>query len=306
MRTMIVRRIGSLLVTVFGATLVVFFILHATGDPTNVLLEDSATPEQREVFRHAFGFDRPIVVQYLDFVQNAILGDFGKSLRSQQPALMVVLDRVPATAELMIAAILVTIVFALPLALYVSLRDSRISRSVLRFVTVFGQGVPGFVLAIFLIVIFSLWLHVLPATGRFDFPRDLILPAIVLASYSAPLLTRVLATSLGSVLRSDYIRTAKAQGLGPMAVYGKRALRNALGPFITLIGLQVGVLLGGSVVTETIFAWPGIGQLAVQSINNRDYPVVQATVAVVVIFFVLVNFVVDLLYPVIEPKLRGW
>lgn len=293
-----------MLITVVGATLVVFFILHLTGDPSSLLLSDNATPQQVAAFRHAMGFDRPLALQYLDFLSHMVRGDFGQSLRYQQPALAVVLERVPATAELMVSAIILTIAVSVPLAFYLAIKESATSRALLRLVTVFGQGLPGFVLAILLIFVFAVALHVLPSSGNGEVPASLVLPSVVLATYAAPQVTRVLWTSLAQVLRSDYVRTARAKGLPPVLIYGKHALRNALIPFLTLIGIQVGALLSGAVVTETIFAWPGMGQLMIQAINNRDYPVVQAGVAVVVVVFLVVNTLVDMSYVLIDPQLR--
>jgi ABC-type dipeptide/oligopeptide/nickel transport system permease component len=300
----VARRLTTMIVALFGATIIIFLILHLTGDPTTALLPDTATPAQIAVFRHANGFDRPILVQYVEFLSHMVRGDFGQSLRYQAPALQVVLDRMPATAELMGISVVLTLLVSMPLAIFVAVRDNAAARALLRLTTVLGQGVPGFVLAILMIFVFSVQLHWLPSSGNRQFPTDLIMPSIVLASFTIPQVTRVLWTSLSEVLRSDYVRTARAKGLPPHVVYGKHALRNALIPFLTLLGVQVGVLLGGSVVTETIFGWPGIGQLMVQAISNRDYPVVQAGVAVVVVAFLVVNALVDITYPWLDPRLR--
>ena len=298
------RRLGVMVVAFLGATIVIFLILHLTGDPTTLLLPDSATPEQIAAFRAAQGFDKPLVVQYWTFLTGMVHGDFGASLRYQQPALDVVVDRLPATAQLMASSIALTLLISVPLAFYGAIRDSRLSHAVLRGVTILGQGVPGFVLAVLMIFVFSVQLHLLPSSGNRDFPLDMIMPTIVLASFAIPQVTRVLWTSLSDVLRSDYVRTARAKGLPLRSVYGKHALRNALIPFLTLVGLQVGILLGGSVVTETIFGWPGLGQLMVQAISNRDYPVVQAGVALVVVVFLTINTVIDVAYVWIDPRMR--
>jgi ABC-type dipeptide/oligopeptide/nickel transport system permease component len=298
------RRLGVMVVAFLGATVVIFLILHLTGDPTTLLLPDSATPEQIAAFRAAQGFDKPLVVQYWTFLTGMLHGDFGASLRYQEPALDVVVDRLPATAQLMATSIGLTLLVSVPLAFYGAIRESRLSRALLRAVTILGQGVPGFVLAVLMIFVFSVQLHLLPSSGNRNFPLDMIMPTIVLSSFAIPQVTRVLWTSLSDVLRSDYVRTARAKGLPLRSVYGKHALRNALIPFLTLVGLQVGILLGGSVVTETIFGWPGLGQLMVQAISNRDYPVVQAGVALVVVVFLLVNTVIDLAYVWIDPRMR--
>jgi peptide/nickel transport system permease protein len=299
------RRIGVMLTAFLGATVVIFFILHLTGDPTNLLLPDDATPQQVASFRAAHGFDRPLIVQYWTFLGGLLHGDFGASLRYQQPALQVVVDRIPATLQLTASALVLTLLVSVPLAFYGAINDNRLSYALLRGTTVLGQGVPGFVLAVLMIFVFSVTLHALPSSGNEDFPLDLVMPTIVLASFAVPQVTRVLWTSLSEVLRSDYVRTARAKGLPARKVYFKHALRNALIPFLTLIGLQVGILLGGSVVTETIFGWPGLGQLMVQAISNRDYPVVQAAVALIVVFFLVINACVDIAYTWIDPRLRS-
>lgn len=304
MAATLLQRAGGMVITILGATLVIFLVLHLTGDPTTLMLPDSATPQEIAQFRHAMGFDRPLAVQYLDFLSRMVRGDFGESLRYQQPAINVVLERIPATAQLMVSAMFLTLLGSVPLAFYIALRDTRTSRAVLRLVTMLGQGIPGFVLAILLIFAFSVTLHILPSSGNANMPLSLLMPSVVLASYAIPQLTRVLWTSLAQVLGSDYVRTARAKGLPPLMVYGKHAFRNALIPFLTLIGIHVGVLLGGSVVTETVFAWPGMGQMMVQAINNRDYPVVQAGVAVIVFIFLVINALVDASYVLVDPRLR--
>ncbi len=298
-----VTRVSGIVVTLLGSTVIVFAMLHLTGDPTALLLSDSATPHEIAVFRHVMGFDRPLYLQYLDFLTRLIHGDFGDSLRYQQPAMTVVLSRVPATAELMGLAILLSVIVSVPLAFFAAITNNVVSKGLFRLVTLFGQGIPGFVLAILLILIFSVQLRILPAAGN-DSPQSAIMPSIVLALYSIPQLTRVLRTSLVSVLQSDYIRTARAKGVRRRAIYGKHALRNAVLPFLTLIGVQVGALLGGSVVTETVFGWPGMGQLMVQAISNRDYPVVQSGVFFVVTVFLAVNLAVDISYGFIDPRIK--
>lgn len=304
MTLVIGKRLLSTLGTLFGSTIVVFFLLHLTGDPTQRLLPESATETQREAFRHAMGFDRPVIVQYGDFLWKMLHGDFGVSLLSGLPALDVVLSRMPATIQLVIPAIILTVTTSMCLAFYVAVRDSAASRALLRFVTVAGQGLPGFVLGVLLIYAFSVAIPIFPSSGRGD-ARSVVLPSIVLAAFAVPQMTWVLWSSLRQVLRSDYIRTARSMGLGWQEIYLRRALRNALGPFITLVGVQLGVLLAGSVVTEVVFAWPGMGQLMVQSITGRDYPVVQVAVALVVLVFVVVNSLVDAAYPLIDPRLRS-
>lgn len=300
----VTRRLLAMVVSLLGATLIVFFMLHLTGDPTNLILPDDATVEERAEFRERMGFDRPLIVQYGDFLVGIFQGDFGYSYRYQQPALSVVLERVPATAELMIAAVVLVLLISVPVAMLSVMTRSRWVQGLYMGVTFLGQGVPGFVLAINLILLFSVTLQWLPASGNSEGIRSLVLPAIVLALFGAPQAMRLLRTSLASVADQTFVRTALAKGQTRARVMVFHVFRNALIPFLTVLGVQVGVLLAGSVITETVFGWPGMGQLMVQAIDNRDYPVVQAGVLLSAFLILSINLVVDLMYAVIDPRIR--
>ena len=304
MAAYLARRLVIMVISLLGATVVAFFVLHMTGDPTNLLLPDDALPEEREAFRKQMGFDRPLIVQYWDFLSGLLRGDFGYSYRYQQPALEVVLERVPATVEMMIAAIVLMLVIAVPIAVLSVMYSNKWVKSAYIAVTFLGQAIPGFVLAILLILLFSVQLHWLPASGNDQGLKSLIMPSIVLALFGAPQIIRLLRTSLASVMNLDFVRTARAKGQTQAKIMFFHVFRNALIPFITILGMQMGILLGGSVITETVFGWPGLGQAMVQAIDNRDYPVVQAGILLSAFFIMTINLIVDLLYAVIDPRIR--
>lgn len=297
------RRALWSIVSLAGITVVVFFILHLSGDPTALLLPVEATPEDIAQFRHLMGFDRPLPVQYVDFVRGLARGDFGESFRYRAPAMGIVLERVPATAILTASALAVTLVIALPLGILAAVKKGTVWDRMAVTLALVGQAVPGFFLAIMMIFIFSVKLGLLPTYG-FSGARSLILPAVTLGVYSAAALTRLLRANLSEMLRQDFIRTATAKGTTRYATVVRHGLRNAVLPIITLLGIQIGVLLGGSVITETVFAWPGMGRLMVQAVLNRDYPVVQAAVFFTAVVFLIVNLIVDLLYTVLDPRIR--
>lgn len=286
-----------------GITVMVFMILHLSGDPTSLMLPLEATPEDVERFRHIMGFDRPLISQYLDFLRGIVAGDFGESFRYRSPAMSVVLERVPATAILTGGALLVTLLVAIPLGVLAAVKKDSVWDRVATVLALVGQAVPGFFLAIMMIYVFAVRLSLVPTYG-FNGWRSLILPSITLGLYSAAALTRLLRANLSEVLRQDYIRTATAKGVTRRIMVIRHGMRNAFLPVLTLLGIQVGVLLGGSVITETVFAWPGMGRLMIQAVLNRDYPVVQAAVFFTAIVFLVVNFFIDLLYSVLDPRIR--
>lgn len=299
----IVSRLLYTALVVWGVSVAVFFLIRLGGDPTALFLPPEASAEEIARMRQMLGFDRPILVQYLDFLAHALQGDFGFSLRQQQPAMALVLERMPATLQLGGAALALSLAVAVPLGILSAVyRGSAIDRVAL-LLSLFGQSFPVFWLAIMLILVFSEILAVLPPSGRGTW-LHLVLPATVLASFSAAIITRLLRSSMIEVLQTDYIRTARGKGLPRHAVVWGHALRNAAIPALTVIGLQVGALLGGAVITEEVFAYPGIGRLAVQAIAQRDFAVVQAFVVFVAILIVSTNLTVDVIYAVLDPRLR--
>ncbi len=299
----VTTRIIYAIAVILGVSVLVFCLVRLGGDPTSLFLPPESSAEEIARLRHQMGFDRPLIVQYFDFLSRAVQGDFGRSLRHQDSALRLVLDRLPATFQLAGAALVIAVLFAVPTAIFAATRrDSAFDRAGL-LVTVIGQSFPTFWLGIMLILIFSEHLEWLPPSGRGSWAH-LVMPAITLAAYSTALITRLLRASMLEVLQADYIRTARGKGLGERVVVLRHALRNAAIPAITVIGLQVGALLGGAVITEEIFAYPGMGRLAIQAIANRDFAVVQAFVVFMALIVVSINLCVDIAYSALDPRIR--
>lgn len=303
MQRYLVARAGDALIAVWGVLTVVFFVLRLSGDPVLLLLPVGATTAQVEELRRQLGFDRSLPVQYAEFLKRVARGDFGTSLRSGQPALGMVLERLPATARLAFSALFLAVLMGGAAGFLAAAYRGTMIDLVAMIVALLGQAMPVFWLGVLLILVFGVQLHWLP-TGGSETPWHMVLPVATLAAYSSASIARLLRSSLLEVLGQDYIRTARGKGLAVRVVLVKHAVRNALLPVVTILGLQAGTLLGGSVITETIFAWPGVGRLAIQAIQNRDFPVVQAAVTVVAITFVVVNLLVDVLYAYIDPRVR--
>lgn len=300
----ILRRLLLSIVVLIGVTIVVSGMLHISGDPVAVILESGyASNEEREALRHELGLDRPFILQYIDFVRGALQGDLGRSLRFRQPALELVMERLPATAHLALAAMLVSVLVAIPVGILSATRPNSIFDQVGRLLTLAGQSIPLFWLGIMFVLVFSVNLRWLPVAGRLE-PTSIILPALTLGMYPMARIARVLRASMLQVLVMDYCRTARAKGLSERRVVIRHALRNAALPVVTVMGLQFGYLLGGAVVTETIFAWPGLGWLSVQAIGARDFPLLQAIVTVMAMVFILINLLTDVLYAYLNPKIR--
>ncbi len=303
MAAFVLSRLFYATLVVFGVSVAVFFLIRMGGDPTSLFLPPDAPVAEIERFRHLMGFDRPLLEQYLAFLGKALRGDFGMSLRYNEPAMALVLDRAPATLALSGSALALSIVIAVPLGIMAAaFRGTVIDRASL-VISLIGQSFPAFWLAIMLILLFSETFRILPPSGRGTW-QHLIMPSIVLATYSTAIITRLLRSSMIEVLQADYIRTARGKGLSEWRIVMKHGLRNAAIPTITVIGLQVGALLGGAVITEEVFAYPGIGRLAIQAIANRDFTVVQAFVIVMSITIVTINLLVDLSYGLLDPRMR--
>lgn len=286
------RRLWQSLFVLLGLSLVVFGLLHLSGDPIRLLAPIDTTAEELEAMRKVRGLDRPLPEQYWNFLIHAVQGDFGKSVRNGLPALPIALERLPATGALASTAFAIALLVAFPLGVLAALnRNTWIDRILMGF-ALLGQSMPVFWLGILLMLVFAVNLQVLPATGRHEGWRSLILPGITLGMFNMARTARLLRSELLEVMGADYIRTARGKGLSEQAVIWRHAVRNALMPMATLIGLDLGALLAGSVITETIFAWPGIGRLAVDSIYARDFPVVQSVVFVVALIYVAINFLV--------------
>lgn len=303
MTSYLVRRGWQSGLVLLGVSFVVFLILHLTGDPALLLLPPDASAEDIAKFRKAMGFDDPWPVQYLRFLKGAVRGDFGESVRHGEPAMGLVLERLPATFELAGAGLLIALCLAIPAGIVSAVRRNTAVDYVSTVVALLGQAMPTFWLGIMLILVFSVRLSWLPSSGRGDI-EHLILPSITLGLFTTARITRLTRSGMLEVLGQDYIRTARAKGVSEPPVVWKHALKNASIPIVTIVGIELGTLLGGSVITETIFAWPGVGRLSVQAIFNRDYPVVQAAVFLLASTFVIVNFLVDIVYTYLDPRIR--
>jgi len=303
MTTYFVRRLLQSLIVLLGVSFVVFFILHLTGDPALVLLPPDASPEDVRRFREAMGFNDPFFVQYGRFLGGALRGDFGQSIRHGESAFHLVAERMPATFELAGAALLLALVLSIPAGIISAVRRNTALDYFSTVVALLGQSMPTFWLGIMLILFFSVQFHLLPSSGRGTL-EHLILPAVTLGLFTTARITRLTRSGMLEVLGQDYIRTARAKGVSNPPVVWKHALKNAAIPIVTIVGIELGTLLGGSVITETIFAWPGVGRLSVQAIANRDYPVVQAAVFLLATTFVVVNLLVDIIYTYLDPRIR--
>lgn len=332
MTSYILRRAGWVCVVLLGVSVVAFLIMQLTpGDPAAIMLGPEATPELLAAVRRDLGLDRPIHVQYALFLSRAIRGDFGRSIRSRQPVLSEIAVALPATVELATVALLIAVLVGVSSGIASAVWQRSPLDSVVRVLALLGVGMPTFWLGLMLIVAFALYLRILPAAGRFppnlSLPivthfylidsllahdlakhviawRHLVLPAITLASAPVATLSRMTRSSMLDVLNQDYLRTARAKGLRESVVVLRHGLRPSLNTVVTVFGLQMGAMLGGSALTETIFAWPGMGRLIVTGIHARDYPLIQGCILVTATIFCVINFLVDVAYGVVDPRIR--
>lgn len=292
------------MVVVLGVACLVFALIHLIpGDPVEVMLGESARAADREALRHALGLDEPIWRQLLQFFERLVHLDLGVSLHSKRPISELIGERFPATLELAVAALVVAVCLALPLGLVAAARRNSPWDSGAMAFAMLGVSIPNFVMGPLLILCFSVWLGWFPVSGR-DGAGSVVLPALTLGTALAAVLSRMVRAAVLEVLGEDFIRTARAKGLSEWVVLTRHALRNAMLPVTTVLGLQLGALLGGAVITEMVFSWPGIGQLTVESIQRRDYPVLQACVLLISLSYVLVNTVTDLVYAWLDPRIR--
>ena len=304
MRTYVLRRLAQSALTLLGVSVLVFVILRVLpGDPARMLLPDGAPESAVAELNRQLGLREPFVVQYGLFLGSVARGDFGQSFQYRAPALRVVLERLPATVHLTLAAMLITIAAGVPLGIFTAVRRGTRYDVAGTIVAVLGQSLPNFWLGIMLILLFGVALRWLPTSG-FASWTSLVLPAVTLAAFPPALVARLTRSSMLEILNRDYIRTGRAKGLAERSVVFRHALRNAAIPVLTVIGLQIGALLGGAVITESIFAWPGMGKLIVDAIFFRDFPVVQTVLILSATVFVVINLAVDLLYTVIDPRIR--
>mgnify|MGYP000852384215 CR=1 FL=1 len=328
----ILKRLLLLIPVLIGVSILVFVVMHVfTADPTSIILGQHATADQIEKLRMQLGLKDPLYVQYWNFFKNAIRGNLGNSLITQTSVTKEILSRFPATIELALAAIIIASVFGILIGIISAVKQNSIIDYLSMVFALIGVSMPIFWLGLILIVLFAVQLHLVPVSGRIQLGLEpvnitgfyildsiltgnmealksalshMILPAAALGSYSTAIIARMTRTTMLEVIRQDYIRTARAKGLFERAVIMKHALRNALIPIITVIGLQLGSLLGGAVLTETVFSWPGVGSYVVDSILKSDYPVVQGAVMLMAVVFVVVNLIVDIIYAYLDPRIK--
>ncbi len=300
----LLSRLFSTLIVMFGVVTLVFLLIHLVpGDPVQVMLGESAHPADHEALRQALGLDQPLFQQWLHYLGNLLQGNLGTSLHSRQPIADLLLQRIPATAQLAVTSLFVAILLALPLGSIAALRKNTLLDQGAMLFSLIGVAIPNFWMGPLLILLFSLTLGWLPVSGK-EQALSIVLPALTLGTALAAILARMVRATLLEVLSEDYIRTARAKGLGESAIVWRHALRNAALPIITILGLQLGTLLGGAVITEIIFSWPGLGHALVEAIQKRDYPVVQACVLLISLTYVLVNALTDILYALLDPRVR--
>lgn len=298
------QRLLSALLTIWVVATLVFFLIHLIpGDPVEVMLGEQATTADREALRAALGLDKPLVEQYAVYLGQLVQWDLGQSLYGSRPINDILAERLPATAELALVAMAVALLLALPLGMLAATRKGSAWDSGAMTFSLLGAAIPNFWLGPLLILLFSLQLGWLPVSGR-EGAASIVLPALTLGTGLAAILARMVRSSLLEVLQEDYIRTARAKGVKPTAVLWRHALRNAWLPLLTVLGLQLGAVLAGAVITETVFAWPGIGSLVVEAIQIRDYPLLQACVLLISAAYVLINTLTDLLYTWADPRIR--
>ena len=304
MRTYVVRRLWQSALTLVGVSVLVFVILRVVpGDPAKMLLPEGAPESAIEELNRQLGLREPLHVQYGLFLQSVFRGDFGQSFQYRAPALRVVLERLAATVQLALAAMAITVAVGVTLGIVAAVRRGTGYDYASTVLAVLGQSLPNFWLGIMLILLFGVALRWLPTSG-FESWRHLILPSVTLAAFPMALVARLTRSSMLEILGRDFIRTGRAKGLAERAVILRHALRNAAVPLLTVLGLQIGTLLGGAVITESVFAWPGMGKLVVDAIFFRDFPVVQTVLILSATLFVVINLLVDLLYTVIDPRIR--
>jgi peptide/nickel transport system permease protein len=303
MRAYLVRRLLQIIPTLFILTLVVFFALRLKGDPIAQLASFDLNEEEIQMLRQAYGFDKPLYVQYWKFISRAIVGDFGRSMRYHQPALPLVLERLPATLELAFAALALSLVISIPLGIISAVKQNSVLDLFATSFSVIGRAMPSYWLGIMLILFFAVRLEVLPVSGRNE-PGSLVLPAVTLGLSLATTLTRMIRSSMLEVVRQEYIVTARSKGLAEWTILFRHALRNALIPVITVFALQMAWLFSGVVIVETVFSWPGMGRLLVKAVTTRDMGLLQAGIFVAAVAVLGINLITDLAYTFIDPRIR--
>ena len=302
MSAYVLKRLGEAVLVCVGISVITFLLLHVAGDPVQLLLSIEAKAEDAAILRKSLGLDQPLHVQYGIFLKGLLQLDFGKSLFVREPALNLVLERFPATLQLTLAGMVIALLIAIPLGVVAAIRRYSLLDNLCTVLAVSGQAMPIFWLGLMLIIFFSVRLHLLPASGRGTF-LHLLMPAFTLGASLAPITMRMTRSKMLDILSQEYVRTARAKGLHEKLVLFKHAFRNASIPIVTILGLQFGRLLGGAIVTETVFAWPGLGSLAVSAIRNFDYPLAQAAILMMALIVVLVNLAIDVSVGWLDPRI---
>jgi peptide/nickel transport system permease protein/oligopeptide transport system permease protein len=300
----VIKRLLSIIPVLFGISLLLFFMLRALpGDPAQVLAGQMATPEDIEIIRHQLGLDKPVYIQYAVFLGRLAKFDLGRSARTQNPVIQEIWARLPNTMLLAVVAITLACLFGIPAGIISAIKPYTFLDYLVTSAALFGMSMPVFWLGLMLVVVFSIMLPWLPAGGTGSW-KHVILPSITLTAFVVAFIARMTRSSMLEVLSQDYTTTARSKGLKEKVVVIKHALKNALIPIITVVGLQFGTLLGGAVLTETVFAWPGVGRLIVDSILARDYPVIQGTILIFGLIYTLINLMVDVIYAYVDPRIR--
>jgi peptide/nickel transport system permease protein len=304
MKSFIINRILSGIVVIFGISVFSFLLIHLIpGDPVKIMLGINATPEQVEKLNHHLGLDKPLLVQYVQYISNVFQGDFGASLKTGRPVLTEILDRFPETVKLAIFGLLIAVVLGISMGILAAkFKDSFIDKLCTWFAT-FGVSIPSFWLAILLVMVFSVklgWFPIANGTGL----QDLVLPAVTLGVVASTMIMRLTRNGMVEVLSNDYIRTARAKGLDERIILIRHSLRNVLIPVVTVVGLQLAALLGGTVIIEQVFNWPGLGTLAIGGIMSRDFPLIQGIILFMGVVYVTINILVDVLYSLIDPRVE--
>ncbi len=299
----LIKRVLQMIPVLLIITLIVFLLVNVAGDPTASMLPLDATEADREALRESMGLNRPLYVQYLDFLGNAITGDFGVSYRYNQPAVELALQRIPASVQLAGAALVMAIVVAIPLGILSAMFANSPLDLAISGVSVLGRAMPNFWVGILLILLFSVELNLLPVSGS-GTPAHLILPAVTLGIQSASQIIPLIRSNMLAIMHEDYIRTARSKGLREMGVVCIHAFKNALVPVVTIVALEIPGLIGGALITETVFAWPGLGQFLIQAINNQDMSVVQVCIFLIAVITLVANLLADIVYCLIDPRIR--
>ncbi|MGB4181949.1 MAG: ABC transporter permease [Dethiobacteria bacterium] len=295
------RRFLQIVPVLFLITLIVFCLVYVAGDPVSLMLPLDAPPEQFEALRSSLGLDRPLPVQYLSFLSRLARGDFGESFRYKQPALDIVIERIPATLELALVSMIFATIISIPMGIWSATRKDTVIDIFITGLSVLGKAMPGFWLGIMLILLFAVNTQIFPVSGRGTL-MHLVLPALTLSVSLAAEMTRLTRSSIIEILSQDYIRTARSKGVNNFSVICKHAFKNCLIPLITIMAVQTSQLVGGALVIEAVFAWPGLGQLIVQAANARDMAILQAAVFIVALMVICINFLADILYTLVDPR----